>query len=380
MLFLALRRAGQARMVHDPAPFLDYTFISALVTTQNPIKKTMKTFSSFCRGGSEHLFRLQQRKSANTSKAPRVFYSQEISMMDGSAGSMADKHVVGFLGLGVMGKPMATNLLKKAGFQVLVWNRTSAKCDVLVHMGAKAGSTPADIVRGAPITISMLADPAAVEQVYFGAGGVMESVGEGKSIVDMSTIDADTCELIGSEIHKRGGRFLAAPVSGSKKPAEDGQLIILAGGDQSLFEDMKDAFAVIGKRAFYLGGPKQAANMKLVVNMMLGEVMASLAEALQLADKVDLKGADLLEVLDLGALASPMYRVKGPLMLQGKYAPNFPLQHQEKDLRLVCKLAAHVGQAVPLAEAAHELYKGASAKGLGELDFSAVNEVLRDRR
>ncbi|WP_318258186.1 NAD(P)-dependent oxidoreductase [Geobacter anodireducens] len=157
----------------------------------------------------------------------------------------------GFLGLGIMGGPMAANLVR-AGFDVTVWNRNPAKCAPLVALGARQASSPAEVCAACDITIAMLADPAAAKEVCFGPNGVLEGIGGGRGYIDMSTVDDETSTAIGAAVTARGGRFLEAPVSGTKKPAEDGTLIILAAGDRSLFDEAGPAFAVLGKTCLHL--------------------------------------------------------------------------------------------------------------------------------
>uniref|UniRef100_M8C7Y6 Putative oxidoreductase GLYR1 n=1 Tax=Aegilops tauschii TaxID=37682 RepID=M8C7Y6_AEGTA len=224
---------------------------------------------------------------------------------------------VGFLGLGIMGKAMAANLLRH-GFRVTVWNRTLSK-------------------------------------VVFDKDGVLEQIGEGKGYVDMSTVDAATSCKISEAVKQKGGAFVEAPVSGSKKPAEDGQLVILAAGDKALYDDMVPAFDVLGKKSFFLGEMGNGAKMKLVVNMIMGSMMNAFSEGLCLADKSGLSPQTLLDVLDLGAIANPMFKMKGPSMLQGSYNPAFPLKHQQKDMRLALSLGDENAVSMPVAAASNEV-------------------------
>lgn len=283
---------------------------------------------------------------------------------------------VGFLGLGIMGKAMAANLLRH-GFRVTVWNRTLSKCDELVAMGAAVGDTPASVVAKCKYTIAMLSDPSAALSVVFDKDGVLEQIGEGKGYVDMSTVDAATSCKISEAVKQKGGAFVEAPVSGSKKPAEDGQLVILAAGDKALYDDMVPAFDILGKKSFFLGEMGNGAKMKLVVNMIMGSMMNAFSEGLCLADKSGLSPQTLLDVLDLGAIANPMFKMKGPSMLQGSYNPAFPLKHQQKDMRLALSLGDENAVSMPVAAAANEAFKKARSLGLGDLDFSAVHEVLK---
>ncbi|KAF8402444.1 hypothetical protein HHK36_013400 [Tetracentron sinense] len=281
---------------------------------------------------------------------------------------------VGFLGLGIMGKAMALNLLRH-GFKVTVWNRTLSKCDELVEHGASIGETPAAVVKKCKYTIGMLSDPSAALSVVFDKDGLLEQICSGKGYIDMSTVDANTSSKISEAVTKKGGDFLEAPVSGSKKPAEDGQLVILAAGESALYEEVLPAFNVMGKKSFFLGQVGNGAKMKLVVNMIMGSMMNAFSEGLVLADSSGLNQQTLLDVLELGAIANPMFKMKGPAMIQNNYSPAFPLKHQQKDMRLALALGDENGVSMPVAAAANEAFKKARSQGLGDHDFSAVYET-----
>ncbi|XP_042507497.1 glyoxylate/succinic semialdehyde reductase 1 isoform X2 [Macadamia integrifolia] len=272
---------------------------------------------------------------------------------------------VGFLGLGIMGKAMSMNLLRN-GFKVTVWNRTLSKCEELVEHGASIGETPAEVVKKCKYTIAMLSDPSAALSVVFDKDGVLEQMCSGKGYIDMSTV-----------ITKKGGYFLEAPVSGSKKPAEDGQLVILAAGEMSLYDEAIPAFNVMGKKSFFLGQVGNGAKMKLVVNMIMGSMMNAFSEGLVLSDRSGLSQQTLLDVLELGAIATPMFKMKGPAMIQNNYAPAFPLKHQQKDMRLALALGDENGVSMPVAAAANEAFKKARSMGFGDHDFSAIYETVK---
>lgn len=282
---------------------------------------------------------------------------------------------VGFLGLGIMGKAMSMNLLRH-GFKVTVWNRTLSKCDELVEHGASVGATPAEVIKKCRCTIGMLSDPPAALSVVFDKDGVLEQICDGKGYIDMSTVDADTSSKISEAITKKGGYFLEAPVSGSKKPAEDGQLVILAAGEKALYDEILPAFDVMGKKSFFLGEVGNGAKMKLVVNMIMGSMMNALSEGLVLADRSGLSQQTLLGVLDLGAIANPMFKMKGPSMIKHSHPPAFPLKHQQKDMRLALALGDENAVSMPVAAAANESFKKARSMGLGDSDFSAVYEAV----
>lgn len=281
----------------------------------------------------------------------------------------------GFLGLGIMGSAMAANLVK-AGYDVTVWNRTPAKCAPLLALGAKQGGSPREVAVDCDITFAMLADPAAAEEVFFGPDGVRDGLAAGRSYIDMSTVADTTACAIAQAVAAAGGRFLEAPVSGTKKPAEDGTLIILAAGDQNLYEEAAAPFDRMGKKHLFLGAAGQGARMKLVVNMIMGGMMTAFCEGLALGRKGGLDGSQILEVLDAGALANPMFRGKGGMLLQGEFPTSFPLKHMQKDLRLAVALGDDLGQSLPCAAAANETFKRARAAGSSDEDFAAVFRVI----
>jgi 3-hydroxyisobutyrate dehydrogenase-like beta-hydroxyacid dehydrogenase len=283
---------------------------------------------------------------------------------------------IGFLGLGIMGKAMAANLIK-AGFNVTVWNRNAAKCAELVALGARQGSTPKDVAAHCDITFAMVSDPEAALALCQGPDGVAAGIGAGRGYVDMSTVDDITSKTIASLITHAGGRFLEAPVSGTKKPAEDGTLIILAAGDPSLYNDAKPAFEVMGKMSPYLGDVGQGANMKLVVNMMMGGMLSIFSEGMSLGQKAGLDGQQILDIVDAGAMSNPMFKGKGAMLLNENYTTSFPLKHMQKDMRLAVALGDQLDQPLPTAAIANEAFKQAIKVGFGEEDMAAVYKVIK---
>lgn len=288
---------------------------------------------------------------------------------------MAKPHV-GYIGMGIMGTAMAGRLVD-AGFPVTVWNRSKDKCESLAAKGAKVADTAKAVIESCDITFACTSDPASARAVVFGETGVLAGITEGKKFIDMSTVDEETSKDIATAVTAKGGIFLEAPVSGSKGPALQGQLVILAGGNKSLCEEAQPCFDVLGKRTFFLGEVGSGARMKLVVNMMMGINIAALSEGLAVGTKAGLEGATILEVIKEGALNCPLYGLKGPSMLEGKYTPAFPLKHQQKDVRLAISLGDQLGQPLPVAAAANESLKAARAAGYGDDDMSKVYEAVK---
>ncbi|KAG2728781.1 hypothetical protein I3760_01G220300 [Carya illinoinensis] len=336
----------------------------------------MAMCSSFC---PQIPNQLRARPGCSFPKKPLYALSVKALSSQTPNASVKDNELsarIGFLGLGIMGSPMAQNLLK-AGCDVTIWNRTKSKCDSLISLGAKYKSTPQEVAISCDVTFAMLADPESAVEVACGKHGAASGMNSGKGYVDVSTVDGATSKLISGHIKATGASFLEAPVSGSKKPAEDGQLIFLTAGDKSLYEMVAPILDIMGKSRFYLGDVGNGAAMKLVVNMIMGSMMASFSEGLLLSEKVGLDPSVLVEVVSQGAISAPMYSMKGPSMIQSLYPPAFPLKHQQKDLRLALGLAESVSQSIPIAAAANELYKVAKSHGLSDHDFSAVIEALK---
>lgn len=258
---------------------------------------------------------------------------------------------VGFVGLGIMGEGMAKCLIK-AGLKLVVWNRSTSKSDAFKAAAPDSvtvADSPSAVIAACEVTFCMLSTPEAVRSVYEMDGGVLAGVSAGKCIVDCATLAEEDMKRCSAHVLAKGGRFLEAPVSGSKGPAANGQLIFLCGGDKPLFESIASELDAMGKKSFYFGEVGSGTRMKLVVNMVMGTMMCAFSEGLHLCGSSGLDPAQLLEVLDLGAIANPMFKLKGPKMLAGDHSPNFPLQHAHKDMRLAVEAGAGFGIGMPVS-------------------------------
>lgn len=265
-------------------------------------------------------------------------------------------------------------------FDLAIWNRNATK-SMELHMlspqRVTISSSPRELVESCDITFSMLPTPEASRQVFEGPEGVLAGVGPGHSIVDCATLRPSDMKGMHEAVKAKGGRFLEAPVSGSKVPAQLGQLVFLAAGDEALYKDVGQAMGQMGKAWYFLGEVGAGTAMKLVVNKMMGEMMGSLAEGMLLAEQSSLDPTQLIEVLSLAAIANPMFALKGPKMAQGDYAPHFPLKHVAKDLRFAMEMAIERGVPTKMAEAAKQMFTEAITSGHGDEDFSAVHAGLR---
>ncbi|CAM9458292.1 unnamed protein product [Phaeothamnion confervicola] len=287
-----------------------------------------------------------------------------------------------------MGVGMANNLAK-AGRQLVVWNRSPEKSRAFAaeHAGCSAAATPAEaslpncslrsVIAACDVTYLMLSDLEASNAVYNDAqGGVLSALKAGKCLVDCATLTPEHMAKLDRLVTERGGTFLEAPVSGSKGPAAQGTLIFLTGGNKALYERACPDLDLMGKKSYFFGATGKGTEMKLVVNMTMGSMMACLAEGVSLAEASGLPVPDLLEVFDLGAMANPMFKIKGPNMIKGEHAPNFPLKHAQKDMRFALGLGDKVGQPLPVAAAANEIFKRARVAH-GDEDMSAIYEAVK---
>ena len=294
---------------------------------------------------------------------------------------MAASSPIGFIGIGIMGDGMARCLLN-ANCDLVVWNRREEKSKALqaeAPAAVKIAETPADVVRACERTYVMLPTPEACAEVYSMSGGILEGISTGKAVIDCATLEPSDMERLDALVTGAGGRFAEAPVSGSKVPAEQGALIFMVAGDENLYKEAAAELDAMGKASVYCGAVGAATKMKLVVNMVMGAQLAAVAEGVALAEALGLPAEQVPHVLDNGAMASPMLKLKGPKMAASEHAPNFPLKWMQKDLRFALATAESVAQPLPVAAAANAAYVRAVAAGSGDLDFSAVVETCRPR-
>jgi 3-hydroxyisobutyrate dehydrogenase-like beta-hydroxyacid dehydrogenase len=291
---------------------------------------------------------------------------------------MQTRPTVGIAGLGRMGHPIAANILG-AGFPTVVWNRTQVKAVNLLERGAIWVESPGAIVQAADIVLSSLADPAAVEAVYFGADGLLDRAHSGTILVDLSTGSPSLARRIAAAARERGAAFLDAPVAGSIKAATDGQLGIMVGGDRSAFERCEAVFSAFGKAAFYLGESGNGATMKLVSNAILATMVQALAEGVALGEKAGLDPADIFTVLGTSSAAAPVVAAKATTVTERAYLPAaFTLALMQKDLWLVLSLANELQVPMPATAIAHDMVLAANATGKSGFDFSAVALLMEE--
>lgn len=287
----------------------------------------------------------------------------------------SDRLTVGFIGLGHMGAGMAANLLK-AGHDVTVYNRTPSKAAALTAQGAKMAANIAEACKGS-VVVSMLANDAAVEDVVFGAGGVIANLSPGALHISSSTISVALSERLTKEHAGRQQRFVAAPVFGRPDAAAAGRLFIVAGGDKSAVEAAAPVLAAIGQKTSVISDEPKAANLvKLSGNFLSAAVIESLGEALTLIAKGGVDQRRYIEFLTSTLFDAPVYKTYGPLIASGQFSPaGFAAPLGQKDIRLVLAAAEDLQVPMPLASLLRDRFLSLFAHGGENLDWSAIAQV-----
>jgi len=282
---------------------------------------------------------------------------------------------VGFIGLGIMGQPMAKNVVKK-GYSLSVFNRTAEKALPLKEAGAVVASSPKEAAKGADVVILMLTGPDAVDQVLDGPQGVLAGLDAGKTVINMSTVPPSYSRQLSERLKSRSIAAIDAPVYGSKKPAEDGALVILAGGSQAKVKEMEPLLLSMGKKVIYCGEAGQGTSMKMVVNLLLSIMATGLAEAVNLGQKCGLATETMMETILSGPTQCPLFEFKKPMLLSDTYGAQFALKNMTKDLRFILQTADEAGAAVPAGHVVFQLYRAAVGRGLSDMDYAAVKKVV----
>lgn len=306
---------------------------------------------------------------------------QAMALRGGATGTTPQ--TTGFIGLGIMGEGMVRRLLHEgAASRLAVWSRDLDKCARLQSEHADGAvvvcDTASDVVQMSEVTYSMLSTPAASEAVFDGPEGAAEAFSEGKVLVDCATFTAERMQDLADRVRAKGAQFLEAPVSGSKKPAADGQLIFLVAGDRSALPLAEPGLDAMGKSTHFLGEEVGlGTRYKLVVNMIMASQLAAVAEGMALCDALELDTATLSTVLGEGVMASPLVAIKAPSIAARSYPPAFPLKHARKDTDYALALAEGCGLELPVAKNADALMLEAMNAGWANEDFAALREAIQ---
>ncbi|WP_459953748.1 NAD(P)-dependent oxidoreductase [Paenibacillus pini] len=278
---------------------------------------------------------------------------------------------IGFIGLGTMGAPMASNLLK-AGYQVTVYNRTASKCNPLVEEGASQANTPKEAAAGQDTVITMVSNDDSIRSVFYGTDGLQESLQSGMTVIDCSTISPDLVKELAISIQAVGAKFLDAPVTGSKPAAVDGTLVFMVGGEAAVIKAQSDLFETLGKKVLPMGPNGSGAVAKLAHNTVVGINNIALAEGFAIASKSGIPADRFLELVQLGSAGSKAADLKGRKIIEHDFTNQFSLALMLKDLKLAASLTDSIGMPSPMLSLAKSLFQAGQTQGFGEEDLSAV--------
>jgi 3-hydroxyisobutyrate dehydrogenase-like beta-hydroxyacid dehydrogenase len=284
-------------------------------------------------------------------------------------------HTIGFIGLGIMGQPMALNLLK-AGHKLTVYNRTPGKREPLKQAGAQVASTPVAAAKNADFVVIIVTDSAAVEEVVLGKDGILGTVASGAIVIDSSTISPEVSRKMACHVAGQGASWLDAAVTGSKHGAEKGELTFMVGGDRQTFERALPILQTLGKKHIYCGQNGMGLSAKLAQNTIQATMLEIFCEGLVLAAKAGVAPETMLEILQSSLARAALTDFKAPFIFKGDFTPYFPLKLMHKDLELAMEAAFAHNVPMPTLAAVKEVYSAAKAQGKGNLDYAAVITFL----
>jgi len=284
---------------------------------------------------------------------------------------------IGFIGLGIMGKPMAHNLLN-AGFPLVVLNRHQAVTDEFVAAGSTSGARPRDIAAACDVLITMLPGSPQVEEVLLGPAGVIEGAHAGLIVVDMSTISPAVTKTLASRLAERGIAMLDAPVSGGDRGAIAGTLSIMVGGDQETFKRCLPIFQALGKTIVHIGESGAGQVVKACNQIVVALVIEAVSEALVLGSKAGVDPAKILQVLSGGLAANRVLQLRGASMLTHDFTPGGRIRFHHKDLGIALEAGRTYGVSLPVTALVDQMFASLEIKGRGDLDHSALLTYLED--
>ena len=278
----------------------------------------------------------------------------------------------------MLGKAVATRLLK-SGYQLTVYNRTREKAENLKILGAVVSESPKDVAKSSDLVITIVKDAQAVEEVSFGKNGIIDGKHDGLVVVDMGTTNPVSSKDIAKKYMENGIPMLDTPVMGGPGQAENGELVVMIGGDKTVYESHKKIFDTIGNRTFYLGENGSGHAMKLAMNLQISMLALSLSESITLVRGAGLDPAIFLEILNSTYFKTGMSVNKGPKMIKGDFKPTFTLKMMKKDLDTINQAAEKFNLVLPMTALANKLYQEATESGFGDLDYSGILEFMKKK-
>ena len=286
-----------------------------------------------------------------------------------------DKPRIGFIGLGIMGKPMCANLLN-AGYSLTVWNRSRPSIDTVVGYGARAAGSPSEVAEQSDVIITIVTDSPDVERVVLGEDGVIHGAKAGSVVIDMTTMSPAVTREIAAKLAEKGVDMLDAPVSGGDVGAKNGTLSIMVGGKAEVFERCLPVFQAMGKNILHIGDHGAGQTTKLCNQIAVAVNMLAGCEAIMLAAKSGIDPHKMLGAISAGAAGSWMLSNLAPRIVNGDFAPGFMIKLAQKDLRLVLEAAAQLQLPLPGTALMNQVWRSVEADGGGDLGTQAAIKAL----
>ncbi len=278
---------------------------------------------------------------------------------------------VGFIGIGAMGTPISHNLLK-AGFPLTVYDRFAAQTEPFAALGVPVGASCADVARKCDVVFTMIGQVAEELEAVLGPGGVLEGAHPGLTLIDLSTVGIAASKTMAAAAKAKGVAFLDATVNGSVGPARDATMQLMVGGDAAALEVVMPVLRAISAKVHHMGPNGAGSAMKMVINLMIGMTVLTIAETLTLGRQAGLDPNQMLEILGETAVASPHLKNKGRMMIEGRFEPAFALKYMQKDFDLIMQAAHDLKMPLFTSAIAHQVYTAANVAGYGDLDYGAV--------
>ena len=278
---------------------------------------------------------------------------------------------VGFIGLGLIGLPMARHVLD-AGFPLTVFNRTRSKAESLEKQGARVAGSPGEAAAEADVLVTVVSDPPALEEVMLGEKGAAEGLRAGSTWVDCSTVSPALERKLTATLEKRGVETLDAPITGGTWGAEKGELVFMVGGKAAVLEKMRPVFQAMGKQIFLMGDHGSGQATKLGLNLIMAATLGVFCEAISLVARVGIDREQMLQLIQSSMARAGIIDIKAPLIFKGDFSPSFPLRLMHKDLGLALELGNQLHVPMPIAAATREVFNATRALGHADADYSVI--------
>ena len=283
---------------------------------------------------------------------------------------------IGLVGTGMLGEAVGLHLLE-SGYSLTVYNRTVSKTKLLQEKGADITDQPRHVAESSELIITCVKDADAVNQILFGHNGLVAGKHADMTVADMSTINPSAAKVISKKLRDEGIKSLEIPVMGGPNVAIDGKLVLMASGDEKVFEEYKKVFDTIASKTFFLGESGSAHSIKLAMNLQISLLALALAEGITLTRKAGFDPERFLEILNSTYFSTGMSQKKAYKMIRDEYQPTFTLKNLKKDLDAITAAAKDFGAVLPIAERANEIYKDAENAGFGEIDYTGILEYIK---